>query len=47
MQKARRTTPSVVAFGKDNERLVGQPARGKRLQMLNILFSVKSLIGRR
>ncbi len=43
-----RTTPSVVAFGKDNERLVGQPA--KRQSVTNpehTYFSVKSLVGRR
>jgi molecular chaperone DnaK len=43
-----RTTPSMVAFTKDGERLVGQPA--KRQAVTNpkkTLFSVKSLIGRR
>ncbi len=34
-----RTTPSVVAFTKTGERLVGQPARGKLLLIRRILFS--------
>ena len=33
-----RTTPSVVAFLENEEKLVGQPAKDKRLQMLAILF---------
>jgi len=43
-----RTTPSMVAFGADGERLVGQPA--KRQAVTNpegTLFAVKRLIGRR
>ena len=43
-----RTTPSMVAFSDDNERLVGQPA--KRQAVTNpegTLFAVKRLIGRR
>jgi len=43
-----RTTPSMVAFGDDGERLVGQPA--KRQAVTNpsdTLFAVKRLIGRR
>ncbi len=43
-----RTTPSMVAFSKDDERLVGQPA--KRQAVTNpegTLFAVKRLIGRR
>src|SRR5947207_1911882 len=43
-----RTTPSVVAFTKDGERLVGQPA--KRQAVTNpdkTLYAVKRLIGRR
>ena len=43
-----RTTPSVVAFTKDGERLVGQPA--KRQAVTNpekTIFAVKRLIGRR
>jgi molecular chaperone DnaK len=43
-----RTTPSMVAFTDDNERLVGQPA--KRQAVTNpegTLFAVKRLMGRR
>jgi molecular chaperone DnaK len=43
-----RTTPSMVAFSKDGERLIGQPA--KRQAVTNpegTLFAVKRLIGRR
>ena len=43
-----RTTPSMVAFSDDNERLVGQPA--KRQAVTNpegTLFAVKRLMGRR
>ncbi|WP_350335767.1 molecular chaperone DnaK [Coralliovum pocilloporae] len=43
-----RTTPSMVAFSDDDERLVGQPA--KRQAVTNpedTLFAVKRLIGRR
>jgi molecular chaperone DnaK (HSP70) len=43
-----RTTPSIVAFTDDGERLVGQPA--KRQAVTNperTLFAVKRLIGRR
>jgi molecular chaperone DnaK len=43
-----RTTPSIVAFSEDNERLVGQPA--KRQGVTNpegTIFAVKRLIGRR
>mgnify|MGYP000094198699 CR=1 FL=1 len=43
-----RTTPSIVAFSDDGERLVGQPA--KRQAVTNpekTIFAVKRLIGRR
>jgi molecular chaperone DnaK len=43
-----RTTPSIVAFTDENERLVGQPA--KRQAVTNperTIFAVKRLIGRR
>ncbi|MBZ8133621.1 molecular chaperone DnaK [Afifella sp. IM 167] len=43
-----RTTPSMVAFTEDNERLIGQPA--KRQAVTNpqrTIFAVKRLIGRR
>ncbi|MDE2284882.1 MAG: Hsp70 family protein, partial [Hyphomicrobiales bacterium] len=43
-----RTTPSIVAFTDEGERLVGQPA--KRQAVTNperTIFAVKRLIGRR
>jgi molecular chaperone DnaK len=43
-----RTTPSVVAFTKDGERLVGQMARRQAvLNPENTFYSVKRFIGRR
>ncbi len=43
-----RTTPSVVAFTKDGEVLVGQPAKRQAVtNPENTLFAVKRLIGRR
>lgn len=43
-----RTTPSMVAFGEDGERLVGQPAKRQAVtNPENTLFAVKRLIGRR
>ncbi|MCC5793307.1 MAG: molecular chaperone DnaK [Chromatiales bacterium] len=43
-----RTTPSVVAFTKDNEALVGQSAKRQAVtNPANTLFAVKRLIGRR
>ena len=43
-----RTTPSIVAFTKDNEVLVGQPAKRQAVtNPTNTLFAVKRLIGRR
>jgi molecular chaperone DnaK len=42
-----RTTPSVVAFLEDGERLVGQPARRQGVtNPTNTLFAIKRLIGR-
>jgi molecular chaperone DnaK len=42
-----RTTPSVVAFLEDGERLVGQPARRQAVtNPTNTLFAIKRLIGR-
>src|SRR6195256_808663 len=42
-----RTTPSVVAFLEDGERLVGQPARRQAVtNHTNTLFAIKRLIGR-
>jgi molecular chaperone DnaK len=43
-----RTTPSIVAFTKDGERLVGQPAKRQAVtNPSNTVFAVKRLIGRR
>ncbi|MCH8959613.1 MAG: molecular chaperone DnaK, partial [Proteobacteria bacterium] len=43
-----RTTPSVVAFTKDDEVLVGQAAKRQAVtNPVNTLFAVKRLIGRR
>ncbi len=42
-----RTTPSVVAFTDDNEKLVGQPAKRQAVtNPQNTIFAVKRLIGR-
>ncbi|PIZ99930.1 MAG: molecular chaperone DnaK [Candidatus Komeilibacteria bacterium CG_4_10_14_0_2_um_filter_37_10] len=42
-----RTTPSVVAINKNNERLVGQAAKRQAvINPTNTLFSIKRLIGR-
>ena len=42
-----RTTPSQVAFAKDGERLVGQPAKRQAVtNPENTIFAVKRLIGR-
>ena len=42
-----RTTPSVVAFLEDGERLVGQPAKRQAVtNPANTLFAIKRLIGR-
>lgn len=43
-----RTTPSIVAFSKDNERLVGASAKRQAItNPENTLFAIKRLIGRR
>lgn len=42
-----RTTPSVVAFAEDGERLVGQPAKRQAVtNPENTVFAIKRLIGR-
>jgi molecular chaperone DnaK len=43
-----RTTPSIVAFAKDGERLVGQVARRQAItNPKNTVFSIKRFMGRR
>src|SRR6202140_5436916 len=43
-----RTTPSIVAFTKDGEALVGQPAKRQAVtNPQNTLFAIKRLIGRK
>jgi len=47
-EEGARTTPSVVAFGKDGEVLVGQVARRQAVtNPENTLYSVKRFIGRK
>jgi molecular chaperone DnaK len=45
--EGNRTTPSVVAFTEDKERLIGQPARRQAVtNPENTFFAIKRLIGR-
>jgi molecular chaperone DnaK len=47
-QEGARTTPSVVGFGKDGERLVGQVAKRQAVTNAeNTVFSVKRFMGRK
>src|SRR5438046_488729 len=43
-----RTTPSVVAFGRDGQRLVGAPAKRQQVtNPQNTVFSIKRFMGRK
>jgi molecular chaperone DnaK len=43
-----RTTPSVVAFGRDGQRLVGSPAKRQQVtNPTNTIFSIKRFMGRK
>ncbi|MEM9669986.1 MAG: molecular chaperone DnaK [Pseudomonadota bacterium] len=45
--EGQRTTPSVVAFNKDNERLIGMPARRQSVTNPDFTYyAIKRLIGR-
>src|SRR5246500_5066877 len=47
-QEGNRTTPSVVAFAKSGERLVGQVAKRQAItNPENTVFSIKRFMGRR
>src|SRR4026208_2380146 len=46
--EGRRATPSVVAFTKDGQRLVGTPARRQQVtNPQNTIFSIKRFMGRK
>src|SRR5215211_9204523 len=47
-QEGNRTTPSVVAFTKEGERLVGQVAKRQAVtNPENTIFSIKRFVGRK
>ena len=46
--EGNRTTPSMVAFTKDNEKLIGQPAKRQAVtNPANTIFSIKRFMGRK
>jgi len=46
--EGKRTTPSIVAFTKDGERLVGEPAKRQAVtNPENTFYATKRLIGRK
>jgi len=46
--EGQRTTPSVVAFSKSGERLVGQTAKRQAVtNPENTIFSIKRFVGRK
>jgi molecular chaperone DnaK len=48
MRKARRTTPSVVAFTQSGERLVGVTAKRQAVtNPTNTIYSIKRFMGRK
>ena len=47
-EEGARTTPSIIAYTKDGERLVGQPARRQAItNPQNTVFSIKRFMGRK
>jgi molecular chaperone DnaK len=45
--EGERLLPSLVAFGKSGERLIGNPAKSQLITNINTIYSVKRLIGKR
>ncbi len=45
--EGERLLPSLVAFGKGGERLVGNPAKSQLITNTDTIYSVKRLIGKR
>jgi len=45
--EGERLLPSLVAFGKSGERMVGNPAKSQLITNINTIYSVKRLIGKR